>query len=187
MVSPDLSGSNHEFELKECSAIIRLLIKGIDLNLNDNIRNKISKLVTRYPRKEAALIPVLHVVQKEFGYIPDESVSEIAESLGLPVTRVHDVLSFYTMFKRRKAGKYHIQVCRTLSCASRGAPELLAYLEEQCRVACNQGVSSDGIFSIETVECLGSCATAPVMQVNDDYYENLTREKIDELIRKWKA
>jgi NADH-quinone oxidoreductase E subunit len=157
------------------------------LKLPENILNEINRLITRYPRKEAALIPVLHLVQKEYGCIPDESAVEIASALELPVTRVHDVLSFYTMFRTRPAGKRHIQVCRTLSCAGRGAPELLAYLEEQCGVACNQGVSSDGLFSIETVECLGSCATAPVMQVNDDYYENLTREKIDELIRRWKA
>lgn len=155
--------------------------------LNDNIRSEISRIVTRYPRKEAALIPVFHVVQKAFGYVPDESVSEIAESLGLPDTRVYDVLSFYTMFKRHKMGKYHIQVCRTLSCAGLGAQELMNYLEEQCGVKINGGVSADGRFSIETVECLGACANAPVMQVNDVYHENLTRGKIDELIRIWKS
>lgn len=155
--------------------------------LNDRIRNEISRLITRYPRKEAAVIPVLHEVHKEFGYIPDDSISEIAESLDLPATRVHDVLSFYTMFKRRKTGKYHIQVCRTLSCASRGAEELMNHLQEQCGVRINDGVSPDGLFSIETVECLGACANAPAMQVNGVFYENLTRGKIDELISRWKT
>lgn len=155
--------------------------------LNDRIRTEISRLITRYPRKEAAVIPVLHEVQKEFGYIPDEAISEIAESLDLPVTRIHDVLSFYTMFKRRQTGKYHIQVCRTLSCASRGAQELMNCLQEQCGVKVNDGISSDGLFSIETVECLGACANAPAMQVNGVFYENLTRAKIDELINRWKS
>ena len=166
---------------------MRLLIKGTDLIFNDHIRNEISRLITRYPRKEAALIPVLHAVQKEFGYIPDESIAEIADSLDLPATRVHDVLSFYTMFRRRKSGKYHIQVCRTLSCAGLGAQELMNHLEEQCGAKINGGVSADGRFSIETVECLGACANAPVIQVNDVYHENLTRGKIDELIRIWKS
>ncbi len=154
--------------------------------LSENIHQKIARLLTRYPRKEAAVIPVLHEVQKEFGYIPDESIVEIAESLDLPATRVHDVLSFYTMFKRKKTGKYHIQVCRTLSCASRGARELMGYLQERCGVHINGGVSSDGKFSIETVECLGACANAPVIQVNGVFYENLTRNKIDDLISRWK-
>lgn len=155
--------------------------------LSEQTQKEIRDLLTRYPRKEASVIPALHAVQKQFGYVPDTAVAELADMLGLQPTRIADVLSFYTMFKPQKQGRYHIQVCRTLSCHSRGAKEMISYLEQQCGVPSNNGLSADGLFSIETVECLGACANAPVIQVNDVYYENLTREKIDEMIRKWKS
>ncbi len=146
----------------------------------------IDRLIQRYPQKQAALLPVLHIAQKQFGVINDAVMKLVSRTLDIPVNRVQDVVSFYTMYSTRPVGKYHIQVCRTLSCACRGAEPMLEYLEQQCGVKCGEGVSADGKFSIVTVECLGSCGTAPVMQVNDDYYDNLTRAKIDELIATWK-
>jgi NADH-quinone oxidoreductase subunit E len=110
----------------------------------------------------------------------------VAKTLELPVSRVQDVVTFYTMYHQEPVGKYHIQVCHTLACAIRGAAQVVRHLESQCGVKANDGVSVDGKFSITRVECLGSCGTAPMLQVNDDYYENLTKAQLDELVAKWK-
>jgi len=142
--------------------------------------------ISRYPRKEAAMLPVLHIAQYQFGHISSEVMELVARTLDVPVNRVQDVVTFYTMYREEPVGKYHIQVCHTLSCGIRGAAQVVDYLEDKCGVKCGQGVSQDGKFSIITVECLGSCGTAPMMQVNDDYYEDLTKAKIDGLIQQWK-
>lgn len=142
--------------------------------------------ISRYPRKEAAMLPVLHLAQKQFGYISTDVMALVAKTLEVPISRVQDVASFYTMYHHQPVGKYHIQVCHTLGCAINGAAQLVTYLEEKCGVKVNGGISADGKFSITRVECLGSCGTAPMMQVNDDYYENLTKVRVDELIANWK-
>jgi NADH-quinone oxidoreductase E subunit len=149
-------------------------------------KQAIEKAVQKYPQKQAALLPVLHIAQQQFGSIANEVIELVSRTLELPVNRVQDVVSFYTMYTTQPVGKYHIQVCRTLSCSCRGAEPMLEYLEQKCGVKSGEGISEDGKFSIITVECLGSCGTGPVMQVNDDYYENLTRSGIDELIEQWK-
>lgn len=156
------------------------------LEFNPDIKSKVEWAVSRYPRKEAAMLPVLHLAQQQFGYISPEVMELVGRTLGVPVNRVQDVVSFYTMFYEKPVGRYHIQVCHTLSCSLGGASQVVDYLESRCGVRCGEGPSPDGRFSISRVECLGSCGTAPMMQVNEDYYENLTKAKIDELIDQWK-
>lgn len=153
--------------------------------LSEEIQQTIAEILNRYPRKEAALIPALHVVQKKYGYIPDAVIPELAVLLDLQPTRIADVLSFYTLFYRQPTGRYHIQVCRTLSCHSRGASELLAYLESRCGAQRNQGLSPDGRFSIETVECLGACTGAPAILVNGELIDHITPDKLNYLIDRW--
>lgn len=156
------------------------------LEFSPEKKKEVEWTLTRYPNKQAAMLPVLHIAQYQFGHISHEVMELVARTLELPVTRVQDVVTFYTMFHEKPVGKFHIQVCHTLSCAIRGGSQVVDYLENKCGVKCDDGISKDGKFSITKVECLGSCGTAPMMQVNDDYYENLTKTKIDQLVNKWK-
>ncbi len=141
----------------------------------------IDAAIRQYPRAQSALLEVLHLIQKERGYIADEDMEYAAARLGVPPVHVAGVVSFYTMLRRKPVGRHHIQICRTLSCQLRGSREILEHLKK--RLGIGEGeVTADGRFSLVTVECLGSCGTAPMMQVNDDYYENLTLERLDALL-----
>lgn len=144
---------------------------------------KIEELKNRFPDSKAMTIPVLWIVQEEHGWISDQSVEEIAKLLELPVKHVYGVVSFYTMFNRKPVGKYHIQICTNVSCQLLGAEKLSEYICRRLDIKVGE-TTPDKKFTVTEVECLGSCGTAPTMQVNDDYYENLTEAKIDELLRK---
>jgi NADH-quinone oxidoreductase subunit E len=137
--------------------------------------------VARYPKKEAAILPVLYLAQREFGHIGPEAVEYVAGLMGQPPARVHGVVSFYTMFNTKPIGRHHIQVCRTLPCALRGAASVTGFLKQKLGINTGE-TTADGRFTLSEVECLASCGTAPMMQVNDDYYENLTEEKIDQIL-----
>jgi NADH-quinone oxidoreductase subunit E len=142
---------------------------------------RIEAAIREYPHAPSALLAVLHLLQGERGYIADEDMEYAAAKLGVPVSRVAGVVSFYTMFRRKRMGRHHIQLCRTLSCQLRGSRAILRHLRD--RLGIGEGeVTPDGRFSLVTVECLGSCGTAPMMQVNDDYHENLTPERLDSLL-----
>jgi NADH-quinone oxidoreductase subunit E len=142
---------------------------------------RIEAAIREYPHPQSALLAVLHLIQGERGYIADEDVEYAAAKLGVPVAHVAGVVSFYSMFRRKPVGRHHIQLCRTLSCQLRGAREVLEHLKK--RLGIGEGeVTPDGRFSLITVECLGSCGTAPMMQVNDDYHEDLTLERVDALL-----
>ncbi len=145
-------------------------------------QRELEALLKRYPNKRASLLMVLHLAQREFGWISQEVMKYIAERLELPYGDVYDTVSFYTMYHTRPAGKYHIQVCHTLSCALRGARHICKHIEEKLGIKEGE-VTEDGKFSFVKVECLGSCGTAPVVQVNDDYHENMTVEKLDQLLK----
>jgi NADH-quinone oxidoreductase subunit E len=146
-----------------------------------DFEREIDVILARYPRPKAALLPVLWEVQKRKGWIDAAAESWVAERLGVSPAHVHGAVTFYTMYKQRPMGRYHFQVCTTLSCMLRGSDELLAHLKG--RLGLDEGqVSADGRFSLVRVECLGSCGTAPMFQLNDDYHENLTTEKVDRLI-----
>jgi NADH-quinone oxidoreductase E subunit len=149
--------------------------------LTEKSINEILRLKGIYPQRKSAILMVLHVIYQQFSYIDREALSEAAELMELPLIDFEQAASFYTLFPNRKVGKYHIQVCRTLSCHLRGALELTQAIKEILGIDIGE-VTSDGLFSLVEVECLGSCGTAPMMQINEDYYENLTRESLQNIL-----
>jgi NADH-quinone oxidoreductase subunit E len=142
---------------------------------------RVDELVSRYPEPKAAALPVLWEVQHERGWIDLEAERWVANRLGVSPAHVHGVVSFYTMFKSEPSGKYHIQVCSTLSCMLRGSEQIVEHLRERLGIGPGE-TTPDGKFSLVKVECLGSCGTAPMFQLNDDYHEDLTPERVDELL-----
>jgi NADH-quinone oxidoreductase E subunit len=137
--------------------------------------------VARYPKKEAAMLPVLYLAQKEFGHLGPEAIEYVAKLMGQAPARVQGVVSFYTMYNVKPIGRHHIQVCRTLSCALGGAEKITALIKKKIGIEPGQ-TTADGRFTLSEVECLASCGTAPMMQVNDGYYENLTEEKVTAIL-----
>ncbi len=147
----------------------------------EGMKKKFEEIIGRYPMKRSALLPILSLIQKEKGHLANEAIEEVAEFLGLTPVEVREVATFYTMFNLKPGGKYHIQVCNNLSCSLLGAESLIGYLEERLQIRVGE-TTPDDLFTLTTVECLGSCGTAPVMQVNEEYYENLTKEKVDAIL-----
>jgi NADH-quinone oxidoreductase subunit E len=142
---------------------------------------KIREIVASYPRKEAAILPVLHLTQKEFGCISEEEEKRVAEILELKPIQVREVVTFYTMFNQKPVGKYHIQVCSNLSCSLLGAESLIDYLMEKLGIGLGE-TTPDKKFTLSSVECLGACEMAPSLMVNFDYHGNLDKEKIDNIL-----
>jgi NADH-quinone oxidoreductase E subunit len=149
--------------------------------LTPDLVQDLEKIVKLYERKQAALLPVLHRLQDAVGWIPEESEAEVAAFLGIPEVGVHEVVTFYEMFHQKKTGKYHIKVCQTLSCHLNGGPSLLEHLKKKLNLEVG-GTTTDFKFTLSTVECLGACEIAPVIQINKDYHGNLTPEKVDEIL-----
>ena len=143
----------------------------------------IDELLTRYPNKRAAALPVLHVVQKQHGYIPAEAEPLVAEILEEKKIKIREVLMFYTLFLQKEIGKNHLQVCRSVSCWLRGADRIIKQINEKLGIHDGE-TTSDKQFTLTEVECLGDCEHAPMMQLNDDYIGDLTAEKVDEIIGK---
>jgi NADH-quinone oxidoreductase subunit E len=146
---------------------------------------KFEETVNRYPKKEAAMLPVLYLAQQEFGYLGEEAIAYVAKILEQPPARVHGVVSFYTMLNMKPIGRHHIQVCRTLPCALRGAEKITGFLKQKLGIELGQ-TTADRRFTLSEVECLASCGTAPMMQINDDYYESLTEAKVTEILESLK-
>lgn len=153
--------------------------------LSDETKRKISQARERYPQAKSAILPGLHAAYEQHGYLSDEMYKEIAEVLGVKFIEVAEAASFYTLFPKAKRGKYLIQVCRNISCALLGSHHLTRYLLEKIGTQLGE-TSTDGLFTVVEVECLGSCCSAPMMQVNEKYYENLTIEKVDKLLDDWR-
>jgi NADH-quinone oxidoreductase subunit E len=142
---------------------------------------KLDKIITRYPVKRSAILPALYIAQEEHGYVTDDDVKYIADRLDMRVNEVEEVVTFYTMYSRKPIGKYKLQVCRTVSCWLRGAEEITERIRH--KIGCGIGeTTSDGKFTLLEVECLGYCDLAPCMQVNFDYHEKVTPERVDEII-----
>ncbi len=142
---------------------------------------EVQRIVARYPQPRGALMPVLHLAQEAHGYLTPEAELWIADRLGLKPAYVHGVTTFYTMYRTGATGKYLLQLCTTVSCMLRGCDRLLDHIKQ--RLGIEEGETTpDGTFTLVTVECLGSCGTAPMMQVNDDYYEDLDIERVDALL-----
>ena len=142
---------------------------------------KIEALKARYPSSKALTLPCLWMAQYQEGYISLDAIDAISELIDWPPMEIYRTATFYTMFHLEPVGRYHIQLCKTLSCALCGKAEILRQLEKRLGIAPGES-SEDGRFTLSQVECLGSCGTAPVMQINDRYYENLTPEKIDSIL-----
>jgi NADH-quinone oxidoreductase subunit E len=140
-------------------------------------------LLTRYPTKEAALLPVLHLAQETWGWISPETVVYVGSLLDLSPATVFGVVSFYNMYNQKPVGKYHLQVCTNLSCMVTRAYDIYDHLCERLDVSPGE-TTKDGRYTVVEVECLGSCGTAPVVQVNNDYHENMSVEKMDALLGK---
>lgn len=143
------------------------------------------EILTHFPNKKAALLPTLRLVEEEFGYVDTEGCRVAAKLLDLSPAYVYGVLTFYTHYKREWHGKYRIMVCGTLMCAISKSLEIVAHLKNKLGIEVGER-TADGKFSLEKVECLASCGTAPAMQINDDYYENLTIQKVDEILESLK-
>lgn len=143
---------------------------------------EIDRLVALYPDRRSALLPALWVAQKEQGFVGAKPMEEIAAKIGVSPAFVAGVVSFYTMYQTKPVGRYLIQVCTTLSCYLRGADRIVDHLKKKLGVEAGK-TTADGKFTLVTVECLGSCGTAPMLQLNDDFHENLDPiEKVDRLL-----
>ena len=141
----------------------------------------IDALLTRFPQKGSALLPALYMIQDEKGYVSEESMSYVAEKIGLSPVFVAGVVTFYTMFHNRPTGRHHIQVCRTLPCALRGSASIVEHLKKRLGIEAGES-TPDGCFSLVEVECLGACDTAPMCQINDKDYFHLDEKKLDALL-----
>jgi NADH-quinone oxidoreductase subunit F len=151
------------------------------MQLPPQLDAKFNDLIGRYPVKRSALIPMMIYAQDEYGFLGDEILDEIAKRLDLNTVQVTETLAYYSMLRRKPAGRYHIQVCTNVSCMAVGGNELLKHVEKRLGIG-HKEVSESGTFSLEEVECMGACTGAPCMQVNYDYYENLDPEKVDAIL-----
>jgi len=159
------------------------------ISFREDTLELVQRLINRYPegRQKSALIPVLHLAQAEFGgWLSVEAMDYVAGLLHIKPIEVYEVASFYSMFNLSPVGNCLIEVCRTVPCWLKGSDDLVAHLSK--RLGIKEGeTTKDGMFTLKTVECLGSCGTAPMLQCGHEYHENLTPEKVDGLIEKWKA
>lgn len=144
-------------------------------------KNEYAQILSRYPEKRAATLPVLYLAEKEFGHISPEVEVYVAKLLDQPPVKVREVVTFYTLFATKPRGKYHFQICRGLTCHLRKCEEMIQHLSKTLKLKPGQ-TSEDLNYTLTEVECLAACETAPMMQLNDDYIGNLTKEKIDEIV-----
>ena len=138
-------------------------------------------MVTHYPTKRSVLVPMLLYIQDELGAITDDAIHEMAQRVDLTELEVRNVISYYSMMRTRKIGKYNFQICTNVSCLLRGADKIFDHCKEKLGIGHKQS-TPDGLFHLEEVECIGACSWAPAMQLNYDFHENLTTEQVDALI-----
>ena len=147
---------------------------------------KTESILKRYPEKKAAVMPLLYLAQEQNGWLSQEVMKEVASMLGMPADEVLGVVTFYTMYHQKPAGKYHLQVCTNVSCMLRGGYQIYDHIKEKLNLD-NGKVTEDTVFSLEEVECMGSCGTAPMIAVNEDFFENLNVEKVDQILESLKS
>ena len=155
------------------------------MRFSDQFESRFSEMLTHYPTKRSVLVPTLLYAQDEVGYLSDEVVAEIARRLELTELEVRNVISYYSMLTTKPRGKYNVQVCTNIACLLRGGEELLEHCEKKLGIG-HKGTTADKLFSLEEVECIGACSWAPAVQVNYDFHENLTLEKMDEVLDEYK-
>jgi NADH-quinone oxidoreductase E subunit len=149
--------------------------------LREKYQNEIDEILSRYPIKRSALIPLLYLAQRESGYVTEASMIEIAGILKLTPPQVYETASFYTMLNLKKVGRFHIQVCKSLMCALVGSDTVIGWIKAKLGIGPGE-TTADGLFTLSAVECLAACGTGPMMQINDDYYERLTEEKVERIL-----
>jgi NADH-quinone oxidoreductase subunit E len=160
----------------------------LHIQFDDATLNLVQNIIKRYPegKQKSALIPILHIAQAEFGgWLSAPTMDYVASLLSIEPIEVYEVASFYSMFNLKPVGKCLIEVCRTSSCWLLGAEDIVKHIEHKLGIKDGQ-TTADGMFTLKTVECLGSCGTAPMMQVGADFHENLTLEKVDQLLDTFK-
>ena len=158
-----------------------VLEKESNVALSERAEEKIREIMSRYPDPHSAVMSALYLAQEELGWISPDAIRWVASRLALPPARVEEVATFYTMYYKKPVGRYHIQLCRTLSCAICGGKRLTEFVKSRLGVAAKE-VTDNGLWSWEEVECLGSCGTAPAIQINDRLFENLTEKTLSELM-----
>ncbi|HMF58433.1 MAG TPA: NADH-quinone oxidoreductase subunit NuoE [Pyrinomonadaceae bacterium] len=145
------------------------------------VEAEIDRHLAKYPVKRSAILPLMFIVQRERGYLDPPGVAYLADRLGVRITDIWEVATFYSMINTKPVGKYHLQICRTLSCKIMGAGTITEHCAKKLGIKPGE-TTEDGMFSLSEVECLGSCGTAPMMQIGFDYHENLSTEKVDEIL-----
>jgi len=155
------------------------------MKFSAEFEQRFTEMVTHYPSKRSVLVPTLLYAQDEVGYLSDEVIAEIAQRLDLKELDVRNVISYYSMLTTKPRGKYNVQICTNIACILRGADELYHHCQDKLGIRHKQ-TTSDGQFSLEEVECIGACSWAPAMQVNYDFHENLTPEKVDAILDGYK-
>ena len=156
------------------------------MRFSDEFEKRYAEMVGHYPTKRSILVPSLLYAQDEVGYLSDEVIAELAKRTELTELEVRNVISYYSMLRTKPAGKYNVQVCTNISCLIRGGEEIYDHCKKKLGIGHKQ-VTADGMFSLEEVECIGACSWAPAMQVNYDFHENLTDQKVDEILAGYKA
>lgn len=151
------------------------------LEFNAATKGELETILAKYPMREAAILPCLHLAQREFGHVSLEAMEYVASQIGVSPARIYGVATFYTMYNKAPVGKYLVQVCMNLPCMLLGAGEVFSYISEKLGIKDGE-TTGDKQFTLMKVECLGACGNAPMMQINDDYYEDLTPGKVDEIL-----
>jgi NADH-quinone oxidoreductase subunit E len=151
------------------------------MKFSDQFESRFAEMMTHYPTKRSALVPTLLYAQDEVGFLSDEVISELATRMGLTDLEVRNVISYYSMLVTKPRGKYNVQVCTNIACMLRGGEELLEHCKKKLGIG-HKGTTPDGLFSLEEVECIGACSWAAAAQVNYDFHENLTPEKMDKVL-----
>jgi NADH-quinone oxidoreductase subunit E len=156
------------------------------LRFSDQFEARFTEMLTHYPTKRSVLVPTLLYAQDEAGFLSDEVIREIAARLELSELEVRNVISYYSMLTTKPRGKYNVQVCTNIACMLRGGEEVLEHCEEKLGIG-HKETTADGLFSLEEVECIGGCSWAPAVQVNYDFHENLTPEKMEEVLQDYRG
>ena len=151
--------------------------------LSPERERKLQEILERYPTKMAVTLPLLHLCQEQNGWISEEVVLFVAQRLDVSPAHVQGVVTFYTLYNQKPVGKHQVWVCRTLPCALRGAYDVLSHCEKRLGIHAGE-TTADGKVTLRTAECLASCGTGPMMQVDKDYHEDLTRERVDAILEK---
>jgi NADH-quinone oxidoreductase subunit E len=155
------------------------------MKFSPEFEQRYADMLTHYPTKRSALVPTLLYAQDEEGALTDEVIAELARRLDLTELEVRNVISYYSMLTTKPRGKYNVQVCTNIACMLRGGEELLDHCKKKLVIG-HKGTTQDGLFSLEEVECIGGCSWAPAVQVNYDFHENLTIDKMDQVLDEYK-